>query len=120
MEDQRTRIEWTLPRELQPKNRVKLLLNLALLAGTTIPRGGVITASAPAGGSAVGFVLTTAGPSARIPAALPDLTAGRAPADGLDAHAIQPYYAGLLARECGLVIAFSQDGDTVTLTALPA
>lgn len=120
MEDQRTRIEWTLPRELQPKNRVKLLLNLSLLAGTTIPRGGVITASAPAGGASVGFVLTTAGASARIPAALPDLTAGRVPADGLDAHAIQPYYAGLLARECGLAIAFSQDGDTITLSALPA
>ncbi|MBA4789176.1 MAG: histidine phosphotransferase ChpT [Pseudomonadota bacterium] len=120
MEDSRTRIEWTLPRELLPKNRVKLLLNLALLAGTTIPRGGVITASAAPGGVAEGFVLTCGGASARIPAALPGLLDGVMPTDGLDAHAIQPYYCGMLARECGLSVAFSQDGDTVTLTARPA
>lgn len=120
MEDSRTKIEWTLPRELQPKNRVKLLLNLALLAGTTIPRGGVITVAASPGGADEGFVLTTGGASARIPAALPDLLAGTVPEGGLDAHAIQPYYAGMLARACGLAIAFAQDGDTVTLSALPA
>src|SRR6202051_2113506 len=40
LEDGKTRLEWNLPRELLPKNRVKLLLNLLLLAGQTIPRGG--------------------------------------------------------------------------------
>ncbi len=119
MEDTRTKIEWTVPREFQPKNRVKLLLNLTLLAGTTIPRGGVITVSAASGGPSVGFVLTMAGASARIPVALPRLIAGGALEDGLDAHAIQPFYAGMLAREVGLAIVFAQDGDTVTLSALP-
>ena len=49
MEDARTKIDWMLPRELLPKNRVKLLLNLALLAGTTIPRGGLIKVDAAPG-----------------------------------------------------------------------
>src|ERR1041385_5169807 len=31
LEDGKTRLEWNLPRELLPKNRVKLLLNLLLL-----------------------------------------------------------------------------------------
>ncbi|MEP9375870.1 histidine phosphotransferase family protein [Aquabacter sp. CN5-332] len=119
MEDSRTKIEWTLPRELQPKNRVKLLLNLTLLAGTTIPRGGVITVSAAPGGPSEGFVLSSGGASARIPASVSALLGGTVPEDGLDAHAIQPYYAGMLARECGLAVAFAQDGDTVTLSALP-
>src|SRR5439155_9683550 len=40
MEDGKTKLAWNLPRELLPKNRVKLLLNLMVLAGQTIPRGG--------------------------------------------------------------------------------
>ena len=120
MEDARTRIEWTLPREFMPKNRAKLLLNLVLLAGTTIPRGGIIKVDAAPGGIAAGFVLTTQGVSARIPLAVPDLLAGAVPEGGLDAHAIQPFYAGLLARDCNIAIAFALDGDRVTLTALSA
>src|SRR5207248_946061 len=42
MEDGKTKLAWNLPRELLPKNRVKLLLNLMVLAGQTIPRGGTL------------------------------------------------------------------------------
>src|SRR3982751_7002071 len=38
LEDDKTKISWNLPRLLLAKNRVKLLLNLLLLAGQTIPR----------------------------------------------------------------------------------
>lgn len=120
MEDSRTRIEWRLPREFMPKNRVKLLLNLTLLAGATIPRGGVIKVDAASGGMASGFRLTTQGVGARIPSSVSDLLAGLVPAGGLDAHAIQPYYTGMLARECALTISFALDGECVTLNALPA
>lgn len=120
IEDSRTHVEWSLPREFQPKNRVKLLLNLVLLAGTTIPRGGLIKVTAAPGGVAGGFVLVSTGVSARIPQAVPPLLAGTVPEGGLDAHAIQPYYAGLLARECGLAVTFVLDGETVTMSALAA
>src|ERR1700745_2856179 len=46
MEDEKTKLTWGLPRVLLPKNRVKLLLNLLLLAGGTIPRGGSLTVEA--------------------------------------------------------------------------
>src|SRR5882672_2798946 len=39
-EDDKTKLGWNLPRLLLPKNRVKLLLNMLLIAGQTIPRGG--------------------------------------------------------------------------------
>ena len=42
VDDDRTKLIWQVPRQLMPKNRVKLLLNLVVLAGNTIPRGGVI------------------------------------------------------------------------------
>src|ERR1044071_2120758 len=44
-EDDRTRIAWNLPRLLLPKNKVKLLLNMMVIAQQTIPRGGVLTRS---------------------------------------------------------------------------
>jgi histidine phosphotransferase ChpT len=33
----------------------------------------------------------------------------------IDAHAIQPYYTGLLARACGLSVDLVAEGDTVTV-----
>ncbi|QRG04930.1 histidine phosphotransferase [Xanthobacter dioxanivorans] len=117
IEDSRTAIEWTLPRELLPKNRVKLLLNLVLLAGTTVPRGGVIRVSAQGEGDATGFTLASTGVSARIPQGIVALVGGGVPEGGLDAHSVQPFYAGMLARDCALGVSFAQDGETVTITA---
>lgn len=117
LEDQRTRIDWQMPRELLPKNRVKLLLNLALLSTATIPRGGEIRITPEGQGAGMGFVLAATGINARIPPAAGTLVRGEAPEGGLDAHSIQPYYAGLLAHDCGLVVRYAQAGDTVTITA---
>src|SRR4030081_1411612 len=43
LEDDKTKIAWNLPRVLLPKNKVKLLLNMMVIAQQTIPRGGVLT-----------------------------------------------------------------------------
>src|SRR6187455_1074307 len=40
LEDDKTSIAWNLPRLYMAKNRVKLLLNMLLIAGQSIPRGG--------------------------------------------------------------------------------
>jgi histidine phosphotransferase ChpT len=44
LEDGKTTLVWNLPRALVAKNRAKLLLNMLLVAGGTIPRGGTLTA----------------------------------------------------------------------------
>ena len=43
LEDDKTKLAWNLPRALLAKNRVKLLLNMLLIAGQAIPRGGKLT-----------------------------------------------------------------------------
>ena len=43
IEDGKITISWNLPRLLLPKNRVKLLLNMLVIAQQTIPRGGTLT-----------------------------------------------------------------------------
>ena len=117
LEDEKVKLVWSLPRLLLPKNRVKLVLNLLVLAGQTIPRGGSLTVDPVGEGEAMGFRIETRGLNVRLPAALPPLVAGT-PADAaLDAHAIQPFYAGMLARACGLDVGFVATGESVVITA---
>ena len=116
MEDDKTRITWNLPRVLLPKNRVKLLLNLLLLAGGTIPRGGSLVVEPLGEGDTMGFKITSTGLNARIAQAVPALVAGEAE-NPIDAHAIQPFYAGLLARACNMSITLAPEGDAIVLTA---
>jgi histidine phosphotransferase ChpT len=117
MEDDKTKLAWNLPRVLLAKNRVKLLLNLLLLAGATIPRGGSLTVDPVGQGEALGFRITAAGLNARIPQAVPALLAGDTGGTAVDAHAIQPFYAGLLTRACGMAITIAAEGEGVVLTA---
>jgi histidine phosphotransferase ChpT len=117
IEDDKTKLVWKLPRELLPKNKVKLLLNMLIIAGQTIPRGGTITVEPLGDGAARGFRLTASGLNARIPQALPVLLAGSSENGSIDAHAVQPFYAGLLARACGLKVELKTEGDTVVVAA---
>ena len=102
IEDEKIKLAWNLPRALLPKNRVKLLLNMLIIAGQTIPRGGTLRIEPLGAGDTMGFRVTAAGLNARIPQAVPGLLEGKSESGSVDAHAIQPFYTGLLARACGL------------------
>jgi histidine phosphotransferase ChpT len=112
LEDGKTTLVWNLARALIAKNRVKLLLNMLVVASGTIPRGGTLTADA----MGEGYRVTARGLNARLAPATPDLLAGT-PAEPVGAHAIQPLYTGILARDCGFGISARVDGDAVVVTA---
>jgi histidine phosphotransferase ChpT len=116
LEDEKTKLIWNLPRALLAKNRVKLLLNLLVIAGQTIPRGGVLTVDPVGEAENMSFRITATGLNARIPPHISALLAGSSEGP-VDAHAIQPFYAGLLARSCGLAAALTGGGETVVVTA---
>src|SRR5215467_3112372 len=118
LEDDKTKLTWNLQRVLLPKNRVKLLLNLLILAGQTIPRGGTMTIN-PIGDGVAGFKVATSGLNARIPQAVPGLLSGEQTEHPVDAHAIQPLFAGMLARACDLDVTLTANGDGILLTADP-
>ena len=117
LEDDKTKLAWNLPRALSPKNRVKLLLNMLVIAGQAIPRGGRISVDPVGSGESMGFKVTAAGTNAKVPPAVPALLTGEASGEGLDAHRIQPFYAGLLARACGVKATIAMDGEAVVMTA---
>jgi histidine phosphotransferase ChpT len=115
-EDGKITLAWNLPRLLLPKNRVKLLLNLLVIAQQTIPRGGVLTVDSLGEGEAMGFRITAAGLNARVPQPVVDLLASGS-SNTVDAHAVQPYYTRLLADACGISISLVAAGDKVVATA---
>jgi histidine phosphotransferase ChpT len=117
LEDEKTKLAWNLPRALSPKNRVKLLLNMLVIAGQAIPRGGRISVDPVGSGESMGFKVTAAGTNAKVPPAVPALLTGEGSGEGLDAHRIQPFYAGLLARASGVKATIAMDGEAVVLTA---
>ena len=65
IEDGKITLTWNLPRLLLPKNRVKLLLNMLVIAQQTIPRGGTLTIDPVGEGEAMSFRVTSAGLNAR-------------------------------------------------------
>ncbi len=116
LEDAKTTITWNLPRVLLPKNRVKLLLNMMVIAQQTIPRGGTITVDQTGEGEAIGFRVAANGLNARIPQNIADLL-GASQGSSVDAHAVQPYYTRLLAESCGLKVTLAPEGDAIVVTA---
>ncbi len=117
LEDEKTKIEWTIPRALLPKNRVKLLLNMLIIAAQAIPRGGQLKVAAAGAGEIRGFTITVTGTNAKVPQAIPPLLTAELTAEGVDAHKIQPFYAGLLAKDCNLTLIMTAEGETVTVSA---
>jgi histidine phosphotransferase ChpT len=116
MEGEKADLDWKAERRLLPKNQVKLLLNLLLVSLHAIPRGGRVVVTVDGELPHPVQRIEATGPASRIPPRVADLLEGKLE-DGLDAHAIQPYYAGALARDAGLVISIDKVDDTVIFEA---
>jgi histidine phosphotransferase ChpT len=116
LEDGKTKLTWTVPRVLLPKNRVKLLLNLLIIAGQAIPRGGSLAVEPAGDGETMGFRIVASGPNSRVPAAAAAILDGSSD-HAVDAHAVQPYYAGLLAKSCGLAVSLASEGESIVVSA---
>ncbi|MGD0641648.1 MAG: histidine phosphotransferase family protein [Roseiarcus sp.] len=117
--NERTTVVWNPARQFAPKNKVKLLLNLGLIALSAIPRGGVVTVDLTGQDETLALRVEAKGPNARFAHGVADLVAGQPESGAVDAHTIQPFFAGLVARDCGMEIAIVSEAETVTLEARP-
>ena len=109
-------LEWVGEAGPLPKNQVKLLLNLLLIAMSMIPRGGRIRVSVGTMPTTA-FTLTAAGLNARVPQGLERTLVGEGPEHSVDAHSVQPYYARQLAEAAGMTISIRQEPKAETTGA---
>ena len=116
MEGEKADLTWTGTRSLVPKNRVKLLLNLVLLAIGAVPRGGTINIELIGEGDGATFNIRCVGPKARVPAEFVGMLNGVVDEE-ITAHGVQPYYTILLANETGLSLSATTDGEDIVLAA---
>ena len=118
--DDRTKLEWNAARVLMPKNKVKLVLNMCLIAAATIPRGGVITVTINDADGQTEILVHSKGSHLRLADHVPALMAGRPTTDNVDAHGVQAFYTGLIARECAMDIQAQIASDFIEVSARTA
>jgi histidine phosphotransferase ChpT len=117
LRNEKPEFEWGGPRWLLPKNMVKLLLNLVLIANAAIPRGGRISVKLDGTDSNPKFTVSARGPMLRVPPKFLELHSGSRPEEAIDAHAVQPYYTLLLSRESGMPISIHATADEIVFSA---
>jgi histidine phosphotransferase ChpT len=119
LSDDRTKLEWNAPRALMPKNKVKLILNMCLIGAAAIPRGGVLKVEVIGEGDNASLCVTSTGPNMRLASGVPLLLQGEPESGTVDAHGIQAFYTGLVARASGLDVKAEATPEMVTVIASP-
>lgn len=114
LEDEKTKVTWNLPHMLMAKNRVKLLLNMLVIAQQAIPRGGELIVDPVGEGETMGFRIRAAGANAREPQNVASQL-NIENAGSVSAHGVQPYYTALLAQACGFKVSLAAETDAVVV-----
>jgi histidine phosphotransferase ChpT len=117
LKNEKPELIWNGVRALLPKNKVKLLLNLLLVANAAIPRGGKLVVTLENLDTEPRFALAASGPMLRVPPKFLELHSGNKPEEPIDAHSVQPYYTLLLAREASMTISIHATAEEIVLSA---
>jgi histidine phosphotransferase ChpT len=114
-EKSKSDIVWAGGGETLEKSSARVLLNLVLLGVEALPRGGSVTVEILPDGTEHRVVCE--GTRARLSPAATAALEGVAADGAFDARSIQPYFAGLLARQAGGSVHAVVEEDRVELYA---
>ena len=120
MEREKPELDWQVKAGMLPKAEAKLLLNLLIIAMNSVARGGRITVTADREGGETVMRVVAQGDRTKLPAGVKEVLTEGAMPNPLDAHAVQPLYAALLAREAKMGVTATQEENRVILGARPA
>jgi histidine phosphotransferase ChpT len=113
--ERRIELGWMVDGGKLPKGAVKLLLNLALLAGDALVRGGRLDVGAETGGDALELVIRAEGPRILLDPALRETLAKGASAGPIEPRAAGAWLAHALAAEAGGTIQLSDPSSDALL-----
>ena len=118
-EDSRPDLVWPSESGAISKTASRVLLNLIWIGVDSLPRGGeVVIEASPSADGGARLRIAAKGMRLRLDEAYQKAIRGERPEDGYDGRSVQPYYAGLIARESGGRAEARLDGDRVELLAL--
>lgn len=119
MQDEKVALNWNTPRLFVEKNKVKLLMNLVVIALASVPLGGTIDVTMEGDAEAPHFTVLAKGPKPRLGPHVLDLLAGKSETGQVDAHGFQVFYTGEIARASEMTVTIVLDEQSVRIEAKP-
>ena len=113
--ERRIELGWVVSEGKLPKGAVKLLLNLALLAGDALVRGGCLDVGAEARDGVIELVIRADGPRILLDPALRETLAKGANGGAVEPRAAGAWLAHNLAAEAGGAVQLSDPASAVLL-----
>ncbi|WP_455476745.1 histidine phosphotransferase ChpT [Bartonella sp. B41] len=115
MKEEKAILKWQVPTLFLPKDEVKLLLNLLLIANATASRGGEIVVIILQDEKKRSFRFEIYGETLHLPVHFIELYDGKFHEDLIDAHVIQFYYTLFLAETTGMKINVNEADGCIVL-----
>ena len=113
--ERRIELGWMVPGEKLPKGAVKLLLNLALLAGDALVRGGRLDVGAESSGELLELVIRAVGPRILLDPTLRETLLKGAVNGAVEPRAAGAWLAHSLAAEAGGTIRLSEPDEAMLM-----
>ena len=98
------------------RNAIKAVLNMAICAAETLPRGGSLNASVDSSGSDLLITIVSKGQGARLAEGVGDALAGNVSPERLDPRTVQAYFTAQVTKAFGSGIKFEEATDQVTFS----
>ena len=106
-------VEWSGDAQTLTLKQSRLLMNMAMIGMTTVPRGGVLTLSTVAEGEKLKLNVTAKGDRINVRDEVLQVFAGQEPEGGWTAKNVQPYLARMIATELGGDLLLDKSDDAV-------
>lgn len=114
--ERRIELGWMVSQEKLSKGAMKLLLNLALIAGDALVRGGRLDIGAEQTGDGLEIAIRGEGPRVMLDAGLREMLSNGAPSDGeIEPRAAGAWLAQALATEAGGSIRLSEPSAEILI-----
>jgi histidine phosphotransferase ChpT len=106
-------LEWLAPSVKAPNLALKVMLNMLMIAGECLPKGGVVQVNAAHASEGVEITILSLGPRAMLKAETAACLAGQAPEDGYQGYNILPALTSLMARQAGVQLLARQSEERI-------
>ena len=110
-------LNWTAPSVAMPRQAVRAIIGLLLIANECLPRGGTVEVAAAPGADGAEVRIIATGQRAQLRPATAAALRGEAPEGGLTGHTVQPFLIGLLARQNNVELLARESEGVVELVA---
>ncbi|MEM8825309.1 MAG: histidine phosphotransferase family protein [Pseudomonadota bacterium] len=115
--ERRVEIQWQVSGNALPKGAVKMLLNLAMIAGDALLRGGTLQVASEERGGTTEVAVRAEGPRLLLDEELRRVLTTGGTLDTLTARAAGAYLVCLLAEEAGTKVQLSEDEGSLVFGA---